>query len=151
MWPPICLTTKNFCIFFKKCLEREREKVWVGERQRERETEREREREREREFQAGSVLSGQSTRPGWISWPELKSRVGCLTDWATWASHNKELLYMHLIYLWKGKHRKKIMERNIPKYVQWLFPDSRMNGNSYFLSLDFYVFAYLFIYLFIYF
>ena len=47
-------------------------------------------RERERESQAGSVLPAQSLTWGQIlqimrSWPEPKSTVGCLTDWATWA------------------------------------------------------------------
>ena len=46
------------------------------------------EKEGEREFQAGSVLSAQSLTQGWNSqtmrsWPELKSRVECLTNWAT--------------------------------------------------------------------
>ena len=46
------------------------------------------EREGERESQAGSILSVQSPTRGPIprtvrSWPEPKSRVGHLTDWAT--------------------------------------------------------------------
>ena len=45
-------------------------------------------REEERESQEGSTLSAQSPMRGWNSWtmrlwPELRSRVGRLTDWAT--------------------------------------------------------------------
>ena len=48
------------------------------------------EREGERDYQAGSALSAQSPTWGlnpWTmrSWPELKPRVGYLTDWATQA------------------------------------------------------------------
>ena len=48
------------------------------------------EKERERESQAGFVLSAQSLLQGSIpwtlrSWPEPKSRIGHLTDWATQA------------------------------------------------------------------
>ena len=44
--------------------------------------------ERERESQAGSTLSAQSLTLGSVpqtvrSWPKLKSRVLCFTDWAT--------------------------------------------------------------------
>ena len=62
------------------------------EREREREGERQHEwgrgRERERESQAGSTLPAQSLTWGSIpqtvrSWPEPKSRVRRLTDWAT--------------------------------------------------------------------
>ena len=50
-----------------------------------------RETEGERDSQAGSTLSVQSPTPGLISGtvrsrPEPKSRVGCLTDWATQTS-----------------------------------------------------------------
>ena len=49
-----------------------------------------RERERKRENTTGSTLSVQSLMQGCISqtmrsWPELKPRVGCLTNWATLA------------------------------------------------------------------
>ena len=67
---------------------------WERERDREREEEsseekgRGRERERDRESQAVSMLSAQSLMWGLIprtmrSWPDLKARVGRLTDWAT--------------------------------------------------------------------
>ena len=59
---------------------RVRLRVWEGEGQ----------REREKESQAGSAVSLQS--PTWGSnpqtmraWPQLKSRVRCLPDWATQA------------------------------------------------------------------
>ena len=47
-------------------------------------------RERETESQAGSIVPEWSPTWGlnpWTlsSWPETKSRVGCLTDWATQA------------------------------------------------------------------
>ena len=50
-------------------------------------------RGRERESQAGPMLSAQSPTWGSISWttrswPEPKSRIGCLTDWATQAPPN---------------------------------------------------------------
>ena len=55
-------------------------------------------RERETESQAGSVPSAQS--PRWdlnpwtvTSWPELKPRVGCLTNWATQVPRNQPLFY----------------------------------------------------------
>ena len=58
---------------------RETETEWVG---------RGRERGKDRESQAGSALSAQSLMWGLNSqttrsWPEVKSRVGCLTDWIT--------------------------------------------------------------------
>ena len=57
--------------------------------EREREREREAEREGERESQAGSTVSSEpdtGLHPMIMrSWPELKSRVRCLTDWATQA------------------------------------------------------------------
>ena len=73
--------------FLKKCLfiyferERERERTQVGEGQRG--------RERENPKQ-GSALSAQSLTWGSIprtvrSWPKLKPRVRCLTDWVTQA------------------------------------------------------------------
>ena len=60
--------------------ERGREKVMEGQR----------ERVRERESQAGSAVSAQSLMRGLNSqtvrsWPKLKSRVGCLTNWDTQA------------------------------------------------------------------
>ena len=68
----------------------------------------EREKERaergERESQAGSTLSAESqmwgSNPRTVrSWPEAKSRVRCLTDWATQASHFVPFLcYMCGIY-----------------------------------------------------
>ena len=46
----------------------------------------EEQRDRERESQAGSTLSAQSPHGSITgtmrSWPALKSRVGCLSDWA---------------------------------------------------------------------
>ena len=69
--------------------ERERERMWVGEGQRE--------KEREKESQAGSVVSVQSQTQGSNpqtvrSWPELKSRVIGLTDWATQAREELGIL-----------------------------------------------------------
>ena len=54
-------------------------------------------RERNRQFQAGSTLSAQSQMLGlhlWTvrSWPELKSRVRCLNDWAIQAPHQQAIL-----------------------------------------------------------
>ena len=70
----------------------------------ERGRERERERERERGSQAGSVLSAQSPTRGssaWTvkSWPERKSRVRCLTNWATQVSQqvNFDISMSHAI------------------------------------------------------
>ena len=57
----------------------ERDRVWAGEEHRE--------REGERESQAGSTLSAEPDTGLNLttvkSWPELKSRVGHSTDWAT--------------------------------------------------------------------
>ena len=69
--------------------ERERASTWAGEGQ----------RERERESQAGSLLSAQSLMPGLNSrtarsWAEPKSRVGCLTNWATQAPHKNIYLFL---------------------------------------------------------
>ena len=64
--------------------ERERENEWTGEGQ----------REEERESQASPVLPAQSPMQGSIlisqtlrSWPEPKSRIRHLTDWAMQAPH----------------------------------------------------------------
>ena len=68
------------CMYFQCLLIFERARGWAGEGQ----------REKDRESQAGSALSAQNHVWGsnWQtmkSWPELKSRIGCLTDWATQA------------------------------------------------------------------
>ena len=62
--------------------------IYFWDRERERESREGAEREGDREFQADSKLLAQSPSRGlnpWIarSWPELKSKVRCLTDWAT--------------------------------------------------------------------
>ena len=50
----------------------------------------ERERGRERESQAGFTLSSDPKSGLYLttvrSWPDPKSRIGCSTDWATWAA-----------------------------------------------------------------
>ena len=79
------------CLFIYLFILRERERArarehalaWAGEGQ----------REGERESQAGSLQSAWSPTPGlnprtMRSWPELKSRVRCLSDWATQVSLN---------------------------------------------------------------
>ena len=81
------------------------ERARTGEGQRERERERERERGRERKSQANSMLPAQSPVWGLIpwtvrSWPELKSRVGRLTDWATqvpliWVTFWESFIQLH--------------------------------------------------------
>ena len=82
----IAITLQTYCFL---CLfiyfEREKEREYKQGRKRGREREKEREREREWESQAGFTLSekslcgAQSHEP----WPEPKSRVKRLTDWAT--------------------------------------------------------------------
>ena len=62
----------------------------LRERQRDNMSRAEAEREGRRESQTGSVLTAQSLMWSLIPqimrpWPELKSRVGCLTTWATQA------------------------------------------------------------------
>ena len=61
----------------------EREHMWTGEQQ----------REKERKPQADSTLSTEpDTELDFMtprSWPELKSRVGCSTDWATRNPHER--------------------------------------------------------------
>ena len=52
----------------------------------------------ERESQMGSMPSAQSPTLGSVprttrSWPELKSRVGCLTAWATQESHGFKITF----------------------------------------------------------
>ena len=72
--------------------------LFYFERETDRQTDRQqgrgRERRKERESQAGSTLSAQSPMQGsnsWTmkSWPKPKSRVGCLTNWATQAPHEQ--------------------------------------------------------------
>ena len=81
-----CLTVQSFfliylLIYFERERERERASMSGGAA----------EREGERESKAGSKLSAQSPTRGSIprtsmrSWPEPKSRVGRLPDWATQA------------------------------------------------------------------
>ena len=73
------------CVFFLSLFiprERASERDWASERAGEGK------REGDREFQAGSTPSARSPTRGSISrtagsWPELKSRVGHLTHWAT--------------------------------------------------------------------
>ena len=75
--------------------ERERLRLQVGKGQREVET----------ESQAGSALSAQSLTWGsnsWTmrSWPDLRSRVGHLTDWATQALPTSSLSILQSMYIW---------------------------------------------------
>ena len=72
-----------------------------------------REREEVRESQAGYALSAQSPMWGSIpqtvrSWPEPKSKVGCLTDWATQAPLS--------FYLFWERERDRVKEVQTERY-----------------------------------
>ena len=80
----------SFSLMFIYFWEREREREREKETERERRCPCEQERGRRWQLQAGTVLSVQTLRWGsnsqtMRSWPEPKSRVRCLTDWATQA------------------------------------------------------------------
>ena len=70
-------------------------------------------RGRKRKSQAGSILSVQSLMWGSSSltrrsWPELKSRIGCLTDWAPGAPLN---FFLTSIYFCEREHEPGVAER----------------------------------------